>query len=62
MPYPEVSNHTPPAGGVLIYPPGHVSKLSVDNLLVLFSYFIFCIQSYTTSSLYSYIINLFYSP
>ncbi|XP_026817934.1 catenin delta-2 isoform X2 [Rhopalosiphum maidis] len=23
MPYPEVSNHTPPAGGVLIYPPGH---------------------------------------
>lgn len=26
MPYPEVSTHTPPAGGVLIYPPGHVSE------------------------------------
>lgn len=29
MPYPEVSTHTPPAGGVLIYPPGHVSELNL---------------------------------
>lgn len=25
MPYPEMSTHIAPAGGVLIYPPGHVS-------------------------------------
>lgn len=29
MPYPEVSTHNPPAGGVLIYPPGHVSDLVI---------------------------------
>jgi len=51
MPYPEVSNHTPPASGVLIYPPGHVSRLSVGISLVMFSYGKSSILSYTTSSL-----------
>lgn len=30
MPYPEMSTHTTPATGVLIYPPGHVSGFNIN--------------------------------